>query len=68
MGQSKGLIVILLAGMSAVLTGPSPDLVKETVAEIARLKEEFLVQSAPARLSLLCLGRFCGCRPEQGPG
>lgn len=58
MGQSKGLIVVLLAGMSAVLSGPSPDLVKETVAEIARLKEEFLVQSAPARLSLLCLGRF----------
>ncbi|MEJ5260961.1 MAG: hypothetical protein WHS88_12310 [Anaerohalosphaeraceae bacterium] len=64
MPGSKVWFWILLGGLVCwVRAEPSPETMKAAVDQIVRLEEEFWMQTAPARLTLMCLGRFAG--PEQ---
>ncbi|GEM_PF-922833 len=59
MRSSRVVLGVLLGGLvCSVWAEPSPEVIKTAADKIARLEEEFLVQTAPARLTFLCLGRL----------
>lgn len=57
--SGKVAVSVLLGSLVCLVWAePSPEVIKTAADKITRLEEEFLVQTAPARLTFLCLGRF----------
>lgn len=66
MHSSKVFLWILFGGLVCwVRAEPSLEVIKAAVDQTIRLEEEFWVQSASARLTLLCLGRLAGAEQKK---